>query len=235
MPRAEEAIVLVGGLGTRLRSELGEALPKPLAPVAGRPFLALLLDQLAAGGIRRAILATGHGAAQVQAAIGAQWQGMGIDYSVEDAPLGTGGAIALASRRLRGDSAHAMNGDTFLRFDFGALEQCAVASGCAMAMALAQVEDVSRYGAVAVEAGRVRRFTEKGGAGAGFINAGSYFLSAQAFAAFPQQAAFSFEEAVLRPLAQAGRVAACTDTRDFIDIGVPEDYRLAQSRFAATP
>jgi D-glycero-alpha-D-manno-heptose 1-phosphate guanylyltransferase len=230
MPRAEEAIVLVGGLGTRLRAELGD-LPKPLAPVAGRPFLALLLDELASGGIRRTILATGHGSAQVEAAIGRQWQAMAIEYSVEGSALGTGGAIALAARRLQGDAAFAMNGDSFLRFDPAALARSA--GERAMAMALARVEDVARYGAVELSDGLVTRFSEKGGAGPGFINAGSYFLRAEAFAAFPQEPVFSFEEAVLRPLAQAGRVAAFTDTRDFIDIGVPEDYRLAQSRFSA--
>jgi D-glycero-alpha-D-manno-heptose 1-phosphate guanylyltransferase len=230
MPRAEEAIVLVGGLGTRLRAELGD-LPKPLAPVAGRPFLALLLDELAARGLRRTILATGYGSAQVEAAIGRQWQGMAIDYSVEDSALGTGGAIALAARGLQGDAVLAMNGDTFLRFDPAALAR-SVGAG-AMAMALARVEDVARYGAVEATDGLVTRFSEKGGAGPGFINAGSYFLCAEALASFPRQPVFSFEEAVLRPLAQAGRVAAFADTRDFIDIGVPGDYRLAQSRFSA--
>ena len=78
MPRAEEAIVLVGGLGTRLRSEVG-ALPKPLAPVAGRPFLAFLLDRLAEAGIRRTLLATGSGAAQIEDAIGKRWQDRAID------------------------------------------------------------------------------------------------------------------------------------------------------------
>jgi len=232
MPRAEEAIVLVGGLGTRLRSEVGE-LPKPLAPVAGRPFLAYLLDRLAETGIRRSILATGYGAAQIEAAIGRRWQDMAIDYSVEPEPLGTGGAIALAARSLLGGEAHVMNGDTFLRFDPAGLERSVRGQGAAMGMALAKVADVSRYGAVEVEAGRVRRFREKGGEGAGLINAGSYFLTAEAFTACPSNAAFSFEDAVLRPLAEAGRVAAYVETSDFIDIGVPDDYRLAQSRFAA--
>jgi D-glycero-alpha-D-manno-heptose 1-phosphate guanylyltransferase len=233
MPLAEEAIVLVGGLGTRLRSEVG-ALPKPLAPVAGRPFLAYLLDRLVQAGMRRAILATGYGSAQVEAAIGREWNGMAVDYSVEDAPLGTGGAAVHAARLLHGAQAHLMNGDTFLRFDLAALERSVRDSGAAMGMALARVPDVSRYGAVEVADGRVRSFREKGGEGAGLINAGSYFLTEQAFAACPAIAAFSFEEAVLHPLAAAGRVAAYADTSDFIDIGVPEDFRLAQTRFAAS-
>jgi len=232
MPRAEEAIVLVGGLGTRLRSEVG-ALPKPLAPVAGRPFLAYLLDQLASAGIRRAILATGYGSAQVEAAIGRRWQDMAVDYSLEDSPLGTGGAIALAARSLHGPEAHVMNGDTFLRFDFAGLERSVRDTGAALGMALARVDEVARYGAVEVAQGRVQRFREKGGTGAGLINAGSYFLTAEAFAACPPVPVFSFEEKVLHPLADAGRVAAYVETGDFIDIGVPDDYRLAQTRFGA--
>lgn len=230
-PRVEQAIVLVGGLGTRLRGELGD-LPKPLAPVAGRPFLAYVLDQLAAAGMRRAILATGYGSAQVEAAIGRSWQGMDVIYSVEDAPLGTGGAVAQAARLLHDAEAHVLNGDTFLRFDLAALERSVADTGAALGMALARVPDVSRYGAVEVIDGLVRSFSEKGGDGPGLINAGSYFLTEPAFAACPLLPAFSFEHAVLHPLAAAGRVAACVDTSDFIDIGVPEDYRLAQSRFA---
>jgi D-glycero-alpha-D-manno-heptose 1-phosphate guanylyltransferase len=231
MRPAREAIVLVGGLGTRLRGEIGE-LPKPLAPVAGRPFLAFLLDALASGGVRRAILATGYGAARVESAIGRDWQGMAVDYSVEDSPRGTGGAVALAAQKLSGDTAHVMNGDTYLRFGLDGLERSVSESGAALGMALARVPDVARYGAVEIERGRVRHFREKGGSGEGFINAGSYFLGADAFAALPSTPAFSFEEAVLRPLADAGRVAAYVETSDFIDIGVPDDYRLAQARFA---
>ena len=231
MRPAEEAIVLVGGLGTRLRAELGD-LPKPLAPVAGRPFLAYLLDQLAAAGLRRTILASGYLAEKVEAAIGSSWNGMRIDYSVEAAPRGTGGAVALASRQLHGECAHLANGDTFLRYDPAALQRAVVAADAALGMTLAQVPDVARYGAVETAAGRATGFREKGGSGPGLVNAGNYFLTPEAFSAFPAGDSFSFEEAVLQPLAVAGRVAVLADTSDFIDIGVPADYREAQSLFA---
>lgn len=229
--KADEAIVLAGGLGTRLRAELAD-LPKPLAPVAGRPFLTYVLDQLAANGMRRTILATGYLSNKIEAAIGQRWNGMDIAYSIEDAPLGTGGAIALAARRLQGANAHIANGDTFLRFDLRALEQAVSDTGSWMGMALAAVPDVGRYGSVDVLAGRVRSFREKGGQGRGLVNAGSYFVTPEAIAAFPQRAAFSFEESVLLPLAAAGKVAALAETSDFIDIGVPEDYRNAQRLLA---
>lgn len=229
---ADEAIVLAGGFGTRLRAVVGDV-PKPLAPVAGRPFLAWLLDRLAATGIRRCILATGYRSGSIELAIGSDWRGMEVAYSVETEPLGTGGAIRLAAGRLQGDAAHVLNGDTWLEYDPAALEAAALEADAPMAIALAHVEDVARYGAVDIDRGRVAGFREKGEAGAGWINAGCYFLRAEALAALPAEDAFSFEQAVLQPRVRAGAVAALTATAGFIDIGVPGDYARAQALFAA--
>ena len=230
--RTEEAIVLAGGLGTRLRGQL-DGVPKALAPVAGRPFLAHLLDQLGHEGIRRVILATGHLAAQVRDTIGARWGAMSVEHSVEDTPLGTGGALALAARRLQGEGVHVANGDTFLRFELAALERAVREAGAGLGLALARVDDVGRYGAVHVRDGRAVAFQEKGGSGAGWINAGSYFLTRAALEALPATPAYSFEEEVLRPAAAAGALVAYGDTRDFIDIGVPADLERAQRLLAA--
>ena len=227
----EEAIVLAGGFGTRLRGIVDDV-PKPLAPVAGRPFLAWLLDRLAAGGMRRCILATGYLSDVIEQRIGARWQGMEIAYSVEPEPLGTGGAIRLAATRLQGDAAHVLNGDTWLEYDPVALEDTARAAGASMTIALARVDDVARYGAVDIDNGRVTGFREKGESGPGWINAGCYFLGADALAALPVRDAFSFEQDVLQPRVQARAVAAFTATAGFIDIGVPEDYARAQLQFA---
>jgi len=204
---ADEAIVLAGGFGTRLRGVVHDV-PKPLAPVAGRPFLAWLLGRLAASGMRRCILATGYLSDVIEHRIGTRWQGMEIAYSLEPEPLGTGGAIRLAANRLHGDAAHVLNGDTWLEYDPGALEDAARATGAPMAIALARVEDVARYGSVDVDQGRVAGFREKGEAGPGWINAGCYFLCADALAALPARHAFSFEQDVLQPRVQAGAVAA---------------------------
>jgi len=228
----DEAIVLAGGFGTRLRGVVDDV-PKPLAPVAGRPFLAWLLDRLAASGMRRCILATGYLSDVIEQRIGTRWQGMEIAYSVEPEPLGTGGAIRLAANRLQGDAAHVLNGDTWLEYDPIALEAAACESYSPVAIALAHVDDVARYGAVDIDHGRVAGFREKGEAGPGWINAGCYFLGADALAALPARNAFSFEQDVLQPRVQAGVVAAFTTTAGFIDIGVPEDYASAQLQFAA--
>ncbi len=227
---ADEAIVLVGGLGTRLRAEVPD-LPKPLAPVAGRPFLAYILDNLARGGIRRVVLATGYLGELVERAVGHAWQGMDVAYSREPAALGTGGAVALARQQLRGDTAHLCNGDTFLRYAPAQLQDCAQRQGLDLAVALARVEDVGRYGAVELSGERVTAFREKGGSAPGYINAGSYFLGRGVLDALPAERAFSFETGVLQPAAAAQGIAGCAQTADFIDIGVPEDYRRAQVLF----
>lgn len=224
----DEAIVLVGGLGTRLRPLVSEV-PKPLAPVAGRPFLAWLLQRLAAHGIRRVVLAAGYRAEQVREVFGSRWNGLDVAYSVEDAPLGTGGAIALALRLRTGEAVHVLNGDTFLAYDPRALEAATRASGRALGMALARVADVARYGAVTLDGARVAGFREKGEAGPGHINAGSYFLDAAAIARMPAAGAFSFEQTVLAAEVAAGQVQGFTATAGFIDIGVPEDYLRAQT------
>lgn len=233
MPKiqTDEAIVLAGGLGTRLRSVVGE-LPKPLAPVAGRPFLAWLLDMLAAQGIRRVILATGYRGDQVEAALGTRWQDMELAYSQEPEPRGTGGAIALAAKALDGDACFVLNGDTRLRLDYACFAGVAKSEGVRLGVALSQVADIARYGAVCVENGRVTGFVEKSRSGSGYINAGVYWVDRSLLAAFPQAASFSFEVDVLHPAVAREPVVAFTQTSGFIDIGVPEDYRRAQALFA---
>lgn len=237
MKPAEEVVVLAGGLGTRLRAVIND-IPKPLAPVAGRPFLAWLLDRLASQGVRRTVLATGYLAEKVEAAIGPRWAGMDVAYSVERAPLGTGGALVQALSLLQGQAVHVCNGDTYLNYSLAELQLITQHHGALAGMALASVPDTARYGAVSVEAGRVLSFQEKGREGPGYINAGSYFLSREGLdelSACAAQGTFSLETAFLHPLAAAGMLAATVDTSGFIDIGVPEDYARAQSIFEPYP
>lgn len=227
MHRTDEVIILVGGLGTRLRSVVSDV-PKPLAPVAGRPFLAWVLDALAAQGIRRVILATGFMGDRVLVACGDSWQGMELMYSRESKPLGTGGAIALAFSQVRGDTCLVFNGDTWLTFDCAAFDHGWQASGARLAVVLAAVADVSRYGAARVECERVIGVVEKGRAGPGYINAGVYGIRRSLLADFPALESFSFEREVLVPAVQREAVFGYTHTRDFVDIGVPQDYQYAQ-------
>lgn len=225
-----EAIVLVGGLGTRLRPVVSDV-PKPLASVGGRPFLAYMLDSLERAGIRRVILAAGYKSDVVRHTIGERWHGMCVDYSIEDAPLGTGGAIAKALTMLDADRAHVLNGDTYLRYDLAAFADASLENGFEIGMALAHVADVARYGAVEREGRAVSGFAEKGRSGEGFINAGCYFLTAAAIATFPVTGRFSFESDVLPGCVAARKVFAYPETDDFIDIGIPEDFARAQDVF----
>lgn len=230
----EEAIVLAGGKGTRLRSVVS-GVPKPLAMVAGRPFLAFLLDHLAARGIRRCILATGYLSEMIEHVVGQQWAGMAIAYSVEEQALGTGGAVAQATKALIGNSAHVLNGDTYLSYSPLELELRTIQASAEAGIALASVDDVARYGAVVVRDGRVEQFQEKGATGPGLINAGSYFLTEPVLSNLMQRhAPFSLETDMLIPLAQRGQILAFDHTESFIDIGVPDDYARAQEQFRAS-
>lgn len=227
----DEAIVLAGGLGTRLRSVVDD-MPKALAPVAGRPFLAWLLDALAIQGMRRVVLATGYLGDQVEDAFGATWHGMVLAYSREARPLGTGGAIALALRMLEGDTCFVLNGDTWLQLDYAVFDAEMGAAGSALGLALARVPDVTRYGAVHLDRARVAGFAEKEATGPGYINAGVYRIARSLADDFPAADAFSFERDVLVPAVVRGGVGAFTRTEGFIDIGVPADFLRAQSVFS---
>ena len=129
------AFVLAGGLGTRLRGVVA-AVPKVLAPVGGRPFLAHLLERLARGGVRHVVLCTGYRAAQVESAIGAEFAGMEISYSVEPEPLGTAGALRLAAAHARTETLLVLNGDSFLALDYAAFLDAHRVRGARASMAV---------------------------------------------------------------------------------------------------
>ncbi len=230
MKATDEAIILAGGLGTRLRAVVDD-MPKPLAPVAERPFLAWILDALAKQGLRRVLLATGYRGEQIEAAMGRDWHGMSLEYSCESEPLGTGGAIALAMRCISGDTCFVLNGDTWLELQYAQFDAETRGRDARLGVALAKVPDVSRYGAVRVEGGRITGFIE-GQSGPGTVNAGVYLLSRSLLEEFPAGESFSFERDLLVPAAARETVVAYVDTEGFIDIGVPEDYRRAQTSFA---
>lgn len=218
---------MAGGLGTRLRGVVDE-LPKALAPVAGRPFIAYLLDALDRAGVEHAVLATGYRGDQIEAAIGCRWAGMQISYSREERPLGTGGAARKALAKITGDSVLVLNADTYLRFDPRSFANEMHDAGAVVGMALARVEDIGRYGQVEMQGSRVIAFHEKGGQGSGWINAGVYYFSRGILERYPASDTFSLEQVVLPEAAHAGELHAYTDTSEFIDIGIPADYERAQ-------
>jgi len=221
----EEAIVLAGGFGTRLRAVVRDV-PKPLAPIAGRPFLAWLLDSLARQGVRRVILSTGYLGDLVRATMGDSHDGMSLDYVQEETPLGTGGALWRALPLAAAARVFALNGDTWSGAALHAL--AAEAPEADLTLAVRPVPDRSRFGSVLVAGNVVTGLEEKGPSGPGLVHAGLYVLRQDLPARFPFAAPFSLETEVL---AHPGRFAlrALRTDAPFLDIGTPEDFARAQS------
>ncbi len=225
-----EAIVLAGGLGTRLR-EVVDDVPKPMAPVHGRPFLAHVLDQLVNAGFKTAIFAAGYRHEAIRSYFGPEYRGLALHYSVEGEPLGTGGAIRLACEQAKARDVFVLNGDTYLELDFRAMLAAHVREGSHISMAICHVPDVARYGALELSDGTVKGFLEKGRSGPGWINAGTYVLGPDLCARLRPQGAFSFEQDLLAPEVSSIRPLAFRAAGLFIDIGIPEDYARAKQIF----
>ena len=221
---AVHVLILAGGLGTRLRSVVAD-LPKVLAEVAGRPFITHLLDQLAQAGLEAATLLTGYKGEIVEETLGLAYGGMQLGYSVEETPLGTGGAIRAAARVIPCEQLLVLNGDTFFDVDYRKLVQQAPAGSDLMACR--RVEDVGRYGAVQLnDSGRVVALAEKGAQGLGLINGGIYVLRREGIAAWPK-AVFSIETGYFPERLAAERLYGVACDGAFIDIGVPVDLQRA--------
>lgn len=225
-----EAIILAGGLGTRLRGAVPD-LPKAMAPVNGRPFLAYLLDGLIAGGFDIAILAVGYMGNKIQEHFGHRYRSLPLRYSVEAEPLGTGGAIKLAATLTSTSTVFVANGDTYLELDYGAMFVAHQRSKSCLSVAVQTVSEAGRYGALDIEAGHIRGFLEKGRSGVGSINAGVYLLSRELLNRYPLPRVFSFESDLLMPYVKEIAPIAFPTQGLFIDIGVPEDYARAQTLF----
>lgn len=222
-----EAIVLAGGFGTRLRQVVADV-PKPMAPIAGHPFLEILLGSLARKGFSRVVLSLGFMAEKISDHFGTQFAGIDIACVVEDTPLGTGGAIRLAFEACTQDHVFVFNGDTYLDLEVQSLEQHWQANRHPIVVGR-QVPDTSRYGRLIVDGGRVTSFAEKGMAGPGLINAGCYVLAKDALARFPLNQPFSIETDYLVPEVARATVQVFETVGVFIDIGIPEDYARAQN------
>ncbi|MDH6592546.1 D-glycero-alpha-D-manno-heptose 1-phosphate guanylyltransferase [Variovorax sp. TBS-050B] len=226
-----EAIVLAGGLGTRLRAEVPD-LPKPMAPVGGQPFLGLLLHRLAQQRVSRVVLSLGYKAQQIIDHFGSSFAGMTLEHVVESRPLGTGGAIRRAMTRVKDDHVHVFNGDTYLDLDLAAVETLWQMHREPVIVAR-PVADASRYGCLLAADGRLTGFAEKSAAGAGIINAGCYVFNAGQFDAFELDRPFSLERDVLADPDRCPPMRVFVCNGQFIDIGVPEDYRRAQKELAS--
>lgn len=221
-----DAIILAGGAGTRLRRTVPD-LPKPLAPVAGRPFLEYLLNLLVRNGFQHAVLSLGYMAEKVTAHFGDGYRGMRLSCEVEEMPLGTGGAIRQALSRCREDHAFVFNGDTYLDLEVSRVEAL-WRSGRRPIIVARAIADTQQYGRLFLDGDRVVGMREKGVAGPGMINAGCYVFPTNIFEGVPLGTEFSLENDYLPAALQRHRFEAFVSEGYFIDIGVPADYARAQ-------
>lgn len=227
-----QVILLAGGLGTRLRSVVRDV-PKPLALVAGRPFLEHLLDFWIGQGACRFVLSVGYLGEQVQAHFGDAYRSVPLAYAMEREPLGTGGGLLLALAKIAGiDPVFAANGDTFFALDAVAMHAFHLARRADFTLGLFPSADKARYTPVDLAAdGRVVSL-RPAAAREPLANGGVYALEPAAVskAGFRAGDRVSIEEELLPGMLKAGaRIYGYASDSRFIDIGVPEDYARAAS------
>ncbi|MGN0235696.1 MAG: HAD-IIIA family hydrolase [Paludibacteraceae bacterium] len=233
----KEVVILAGGFGTRLSHVLGNV-PKPMAPVYGKPFLAYVLSRLEQAGVEHVILATGYLHEVVENYFGNRYSSLRISYSREQQPLWTGGAIMAASQQIKADHFLVLNGDTLFDINFNALCQLHIAHSADISVALRYVEDTARYGAVEYttsqqDEGRICAFEEKTSSnGAGWINGGIYAINRRWLQSLQMPQKFSFEKEMLQTMVKSIHIYGMPTDNYFIDIGVPEDYYRSQREFA---
>lgn len=223
-------ILLAGGLGTRLKTISGD-LPKVLVPVRGVPFLHYVLKNAENRGIKKVILATGYGHNEIEKFFTTQSYNLEILFSREDKKLGTGGAIKKALDKCSEKKCFVMNADTLLGIDFSSVESNSLRleeKDPIVVLSAIKVSDSARYGTVAIKDKKVTSFNEKTGTKvAGEISAGLYLLDKNKYLKYVQAKGecFSLEQEVFTNLASEGRLWAYqAGEKDFLDIGVPEDY-----------
>ncbi len=220
-----DVLILCGGKGERLRPVSG-ACPKVLMPVAGRPFIDLLLEDLAGWGFRRFILSTGHLKAQVRRHF--EGTGPAVEFSDEDSPLGTGGAVKKAEGLITSPCFLVMNGDSMCKTDFARFYGFHRRKRGMLTAVLARAQSGTDYGVVSIDdEQRITRFKEKTPAGEkALVNAGIYMMNRAVFLNMPEQETFSLEYDLFPRVVELGFYGFITDGH-VIDIGTPERYQKA--------
>jgi len=223
--------ILCGGLGTRLRAAVSDR-PKALASVAGRPFLAWLLDLLDLHGFSRVVLCTGFQAEKIEAYFGASHKGLQLRYSADPNLLGTGGALRHALPQLESENILVVNGDSYCSADLRSFWRDHVDSRAAASMLISQAVDSRRYGLVQLNsAGLITAFQEKAtSTGPGWINAGIYLVNRELLQAITPGQTCSLEREIFPAWIKMGLRGVKSDC-PFIDIGTPDSYACANRMF----
>ena len=224
-----QAVFLVGGLGARLGA-LPRAAPKPLMQVAGRPFLAWLVEEVVRQGVRDVVFLCGYLAPQIEHAMRSlAARGVRVVHSVEPEPLGTGGALAHA-RPYLAERFFLLNGDSLFRVDLADLAREGGGEPPLVRLALREEMDAARYGSVSLSGETVMGFLEKqtGAGSRGLINGGLYYVRRTVLDLCPA-GPFSLERELFPRLAAEGRLQGRVFDAPFIDIGLPASLELAQT------
>lgn len=229
-----DIVILAGGLGTRLKGEV-DNLPKVMAPVNGKPFLEYLLDYIAKAGFQRVILSTGYLNHVIQDYFRDKYKSIDIVYSIEEKPLGTGGAIKRAFEHVHTPFFMVMNGDTFFRINLQKFFERHIEFLADMSIALRHVENASRYGQVECrDDSTISRFKEKSEEiKPGLVNGGIYIIKSKFFKKQVLPEKFSLEDDFLQHKVEQEEFIGQVFTDYFLDIGIPQDYKRAQSEFNA--
>lgn len=227
----KEAIILAGGLGTRLRSKV-EALPKSMAPINNIPFLAYQMSYLSQYGVEKVYLAVGYLSETIVDYFGHQYKTMAIEYVYEDSPLGTGGAIIQALKATSQNEVLICNGDTMFNVDLSAYYTNFKESQVDFAMALKPMEKFDRYGIVNLNSNnQVIGFEEKQYVEKGLINGGLYLIDKSKLNGLEFPEKFSFESEFLEVRYKDMNFGGFISEGYFLDIGIPSDYEKAQTEF----
>ncbi len=227
------AIILAGGRGSRLE-ELTKNTPKPLLPIAGRPFIFYLLDYLQAQGIKKVILSIGYLGNQFTRLLGEKYQELSLDYSFEESPLGTGGALSKALTKVDEENVFVLNGDTLFQASLNELEKVHKCQQATLSLVLRHVEDTNRYGRIEFKEGLVTHFHEKGISGPGYINGGIYLIQKKQWPLFGKEN-YSLEADALPWLVKNQKVACIKSDGYFIDIGTLDDFKRGQVMLTSLP
>ncbi len=220
-----QAILLAGGLGTRLRSVVNDR-PKPMALIGDKPFMEYVVHELSRCGIDEIIFAVGYKGSMVEEYFGDGSRfGVKVSYAYEEELLGTAGAIRNAGRFVTEDTFFVLNADTFYQMDYGRLIQVKEEHELEMALVLREVADISRYGAAVLDGAMLAGFNEKRAESRpGTINGGVYLMNRELLAQIPEGKVSLENEMIPRWMAEGRRLGGFVNDGYFIDIGVPEDY-----------
>jgi D-glycero-alpha-D-manno-heptose 1-phosphate guanylyltransferase len=229
----KEAIILAGGLGTRLRSAVPD-LPKCMAPVKGKPFLSYVIGYYTNQGIEKFIFSLGYKNNLITDYLLQHFSKLDYTTVVETEPLGTGGAIKLACTKAVEKTVLVLNGDTLFKIQADKLAAFHHLCGAHCTLSLKPMHQFSRYGVVELNRDyRIKSFREKQYYEEGLINGGVYALHAGRFLEEPLPEKFSFEKDYLEQFFDKRRIFGVVQDEYFIDIGIPEDYERAQLELAS--